>query len=242
MAKVTVLPSGETIELEPGESVREGLFRLGIELETPCNGEGICGQCGVWVENPETVPETPHEKISAQQSKDGLRLACRLAPENDITIHVPPEISYDRRRILSNGGIATFSLEDELLAEHIEILEYDYATGAAVFEKDSIYWVHHYTDAVPGKLEMWESNFEPKGLAIDLGTTTIVLTLVSLISGEELGTASILNPQIKYGHDVMTRIHKGSTPEGLAQLTVAVRDGVNRLLMELCSDSDSDPL
>ncbi len=241
MAKVTVLPSGETIELEPGESVRDGLFRLGIELETPCNGEGVCGQCGVWVENPETVPETPHERISAQQSQKGLRLACRLSPDHDITIHVPPEISYDRRRILGNAGVPAPSLE-EIPEGHIKTYEYHYATGAAVFQKDGIYWIHHYVDAVPGKLEIWESNFEPKGLAVDLGTTTIVLTLVSLISGEELGTASILNPQIKYGHDVMTRIHKGSTPEGIEQLSQAVRDGVNRLLMELCSDLDSDPL
>ena len=242
MAKITVLPSGEILELEPGESVRSGLFRMGIELETPCNGEGTCGQCGVWVDNPVIVPVTPHQKITAQQSKDGLRLACRLVPDFDITIHVPPEIAHDRRRIMEDGGISTFSVEEGTPEEREKVSEYEYATGAAVFEKDGIYWIHHYTDPVPSRLEIWEPDFEPKGLAIDLGTTTIVLTLVSLVTGDEIGTASILNPQIKFGHDVMTRIHKGSTFEGLEELAQAVRDGVNRLLWELCSDSDSDPL
>ncbi len=242
MVKITVLPSGETLELESGESIRDGLFRMGIELETPCNGDGICGQCGVWVKNPETVPETPHEKIASEQAAQGLRLACRLIPETDLTISVPPEIVHDRRRILEGGGISTFSAEEESLDEHEEVSEYEYATGAVVFDKDGVYWIHHYTDPAPDKLEIWEPAFSPKGLAIDLGTTTIVLTLVSLVTGEELGTASILNPQIKFGYDVMTRIHKGSTPEGLDELAQSVRDGVNRLLLELCSDSDSDPL
>ncbi len=230
MAKITILPSGETIELEPGESVRGGLYRMGIELETPCNGEGICGQCGIWVENPGNVPETPHEKITSEQAAKGLRLACRLIPEIDLVIHVPPEITNDTRRIL-----AETTNEETSTDNHIE-------PGARVFQKGGIYWIQHYGEPEPKKLDTWRWGFSPKGLAIDLGTTTVVVTLVSLITGTELATASILNPQIHFGHDVMTRIYKGSTPEGLEELARSIRKGVNRLIHDLCADSSSDPM
>ena len=230
MAKITVLPSGESINLEPGESVRDGLHRAGIELETPCNGEGICGQCGVWVENPEKVPETPHDKINSEQAAKGLRLACRLIPEIDLVIHIPPEIINDTRRILTET-----TSEERLTNNHIE-------PGAKVIQSDGTYRIQHDSEPESVKLDIWETGFIPKGLAIDLGTTTVVVTLVSLATGKELATASTLNPQIQFGHDVMTRIYKGSTPEGLDELTRSIRKGVNRLIHDLCTDSNSDPM
>ncbi|MFW6217092.1 MAG: ASKHA domain-containing protein [Desulfohalobiaceae bacterium] len=79
-------------------------------------------------------------------------------------------------------------------------------------------------------------------MAVDLGTTSIVLTLLSLISGEELATASMLNPQVKYGHDVISSIMHGSTEQGLQQLHQAVSRGLNQLIQEVCTDSGSESL
>lgn len=230
MVNMKVLPSGETIKLKTGETVRDGLQRLGIELETPCNGEGICGQCGVWVEDPEDIPETPHEKITLDQGVKGLRLACRLVPERELTIHVPPEIANDTRRILQEAVNAEGTSGERI------------RPGARVYYKDGCYWIRHDSDWEPEKLTIWKYGFSPKGLAIDLGTTTIVATLVSLVTGKELASASMLNPQIKFGHDVMTRIHKGSTPEGLEVLAQTVRGGINRLIRDLCDDAESHPM
>ncbi|MFO8100689.1 MAG: ASKHA domain-containing protein [Dehalococcoidia bacterium] len=225
MAKITILPSGETIDLEPGESVRDALYRAGIELETPCNGKGVCGQCGVWVENPHNVPETPHDKISPEEAARGLRLACRLIPETDLVIEVPPEIVNDTRRILQ--GTAE---EAHWHQEHIE-------PGAKIFTREGAHWIRKDRQLAPEQLEDWQTGFSPNGLAIDLGTTTVVATLVSLITGDELATASLLNPQIQFGHDVMSRIYKGSTPEGLEELAGVLCKGVNRLIRDLCTDS-----
>jgi uncharacterized 2Fe-2S/4Fe-4S cluster protein (DUF4445 family) len=51
-------------------------------------------------------------------------------------------------------------------------------------------------------LQKWDAHFSPKGLAIDVGTTTLVVTLFCLATGKELSTSSSINPQTKFGHDV----------------------------------------
>ena len=72
------------------------------------------------------------------------------------------------------------------------------------------------------------------GLAIDLGTTTIVAALVDLETGKKLTTVATLNPQRCFGNDVISRIHRGSTPEGLAQLCAVVRRALDQIARALC--------
>lgn len=66
------------------------------------------------------------------------------------------------------------------------------------------------------------------GVAVDLGTTRIVIRLIDLVSGEFLAESSFDNPQIKIGPDVLTRIHFAGTPEGLEKLSRLVVDRINR--------------
>lgn len=55
-------------------------------------------------------------------------------------------------------------------------------------------------------LELLEGDEGAYGIAVDIGTTTVVAVLVNLLSGEELEVASMINPQKQYGLDVLTRI------------------------------------
>ena len=54
------------------------------------------------------------------------------------------------------------------------------------------------------------------GVAVDIGRTTVVASLVDLGTGSQVGSASSLNPQVVHAQDVLSRIKLGSTPEGLA--------------------------
>lgn len=81
----------------------------------------------------------------------------------------------------------------------------------------------------------------PLGLAIDLGTTTVVASLVSLSAGQVLSTRAILNPQVRFGHDVITRIEMGSSADGLAALADTIRRGLNQLAVETCAEACRDP-
>jgi uncharacterized 2Fe-2S/4Fe-4S cluster protein (DUF4445 family) len=72
------------------------------------------------------------------------------------------------------------------------------------------------------------------GLAIDLGTTRVVMRIVDLDNGHTLAETAFDNPQIIIGPDILARIHHTDRPDGLAELNALIVDGINRHLAELC--------
>ena len=229
--RITIKPLDETVETQPGESLRETLLRNEINIEGPCGGQGICGQCGVWVENPDDVPPTPHKKITQEQEDAGLRLSCLTYPETDITIRLPEDFSRDAQRIRQAQHI----LEGERISWG------RVASAVHIFRDGDSWWLRYDRVSETMVLPEWREDLEPKGLSVDLGTTTMVVTLISLRSGEELATASSLNPQSSYGHDVISRIRYASTQEGLDRLHKTVAKGLNQLIRQACSDTESNP-
>ena len=72
------------------------------------------------------------------------------------------------------------------------------------------------------------------GLAIDIGSTTIAAHLCNLTSGEVVATGGIMNPQIRFGEDLMSRVsYVMMHPEGAEEMTQAVRAGINDLIAEV---------
>jgi uncharacterized 2Fe-2S/4Fe-4S cluster protein (DUF4445 family) len=86
----------------------------------------------------------------------------------------------------------------------------------------------------PGPLVQLSSR--PYGLAIDLGTTTLVFYLVDLLNGELIETRSMLNPQASFGQDVISRIQHASTFGGLKQLQHAIVNAINKQAIRLMQD------
>jgi len=76
------------------------------------------------------------------------------------------------------------------------------------------------------------------GLAVDIGTTTVVVHLVDLGSGATLGAAAALNRQVAYGDDVISRIIRAGEPGGLEQLRQAVVGELNVLVGRLAHTHD----
>jgi uncharacterized 2Fe-2S/4Fe-4S cluster protein (DUF4445 family) len=72
------------------------------------------------------------------------------------------------------------------------------------------------------------------GVAVDIGTTTVVAKLIDMTDGRCLGTQAALNPQTRFGDDVVSRINYGRTPEHLAELQEVIVAGVNQLTHGLC--------
>jgi len=72
------------------------------------------------------------------------------------------------------------------------------------------------------------------GLAIDIGSTTIAANLVNLTNGDVVATDGIMNPQIRFGEDLMSRVsYVMMNPDGAAELTRTVREGINQLIASL---------
>ncbi|MCP3940355.1 MAG: ATP-binding protein [Desulfobacteraceae bacterium] len=78
------------------------------------------------------------------------------------------------------------------------------------------------------------------GVAIDLGTTRIVIRLLDLESNQILGEVGFDNPQVIIGPDVLARIHHSNKPGGLDQLQGLLVDGVNANLSRLCRENGCD--
>jgi uncharacterized 2Fe-2S/4Fe-4S cluster protein (DUF4445 family) len=79
------------------------------------------------------------------------------------------------------------------------------------------------------------------GLAVDLGTSRIVLRLVDLASGDTIGESSFDNPQISIGPDVLTRIHYAETENGRHRLHELVMAGINLEIEKLCKTHNKRP-
>lgn len=88
----------------------------------------------------------------------------------------------------------------------------------------------------PTLIALWPGlHNEAYGIACDIGSTTIALHLVSLLSGAVLATAGASNPQIRFGEDLMSRVsYVMMNPEGTEAMTGAVRATLNDLIGEVC--------
>jgi len=79
------------------------------------------------------------------------------------------------------------------------------------------------------------------GAAVDVGSTTIAVHLCDLSSGEVLASAGAMNPQIRYGEDLMSRVSYAMlNPEGASQMTGAVRTAINELLAKVIDQAKID--
>ena len=77
------------------------------------------------------------------------------------------------------------------------------------------------------------------GLAVDVGSTTIAAHLWNLSTGKDVASGGIMNPQIRFGEDLMSRVsYVMMHPGGEIELTAAVREGLNRLIAEVAAEAE----
>jgi len=78
------------------------------------------------------------------------------------------------------------------------------------------------------------------GLAVDIGTTTVVAKLIDMANGHCIATQADINPQTKYGDDVVSRIDYAKNDEKLTELHKVIIDCINELTAKLCSQTSID--
>ena len=265
--KVVFQPEGRVIHVLPGTSIIEAAGRADIVLETPCGGKGHCGKCRVQVVSgcPEPT-EADRKAFTPEQLGAGMRLACQNHLTEPATVEIPQDARFFGQKILVEGvkrhvhlnpnfrkvfaRVPEPSLEDQrsdldrLKSCLLEL------TPAPVARLPMI-------RALPGLLHLHENEFTVVlendeivaveegntmascyGVAVDIGTTTIVGLLVDLTTGEEMATASRMNPQVARGDDVITRLtFITEQPQGLDELHRRVVDCINDIIAELCRTS-----
>jgi len=202
-------------ELVVGDSILEHIREIGgVEIDSECGGQGICGRDVIRIEEGE---ECLSEKTAIEQKffKKGMlasrqRLACEAKvteDKKDIKVFIH---DFGKYTILMDFAETSVELNPSVSLKNGRVL---YQTG----EDLGIY---------QGKI---------LGLAVDIGTTTLVIQVVDLITGKNVGKPiASKNPQLAYGNDVISRIgYIMNNKNGLRELQNAIIDAANKALDEL---------
>jgi len=201
-----------TLDVAEGTSLLEASRRSGLAIEAPCNGSGTCGKCRVRIDVP------GHARLEAGDGDPHEPLACRAQVLGDLVVDLP-ERAAAGLRILCEGAHSAVAV-----APHIR------KVWDPEGNRTGIYAGEELLDMESGDTS--RANF---GLVVDLGTTTLVASLVDLGDGTERLSRSALNPQTRHGQDVLSRIQLGSTPEGLDLLQGELMRELNGLVASLCA-------
>ena len=262
MPTVRVGSQSKTIEYEQGMTLLDIMLDGGVLVDNPCNGKGTCGKCRVKMLSGDLPEPTENEKklLSAKELNAGVRLACMVTPTDDVEV----ESMHKERKheVLTTGIMPDFDfdldVEKRTFTVHRPTLEDQTPFEDQVCEQLGVAGVSAevLADAflVPGdftavlhdgqviQIEEGDTTDKLYGVAIDIGTTTVVCELVDLLTGEVLADASQINAQKIFGLDVLTRItYELEHPDnGVANLRKVMVKSINGMFDEICTESGVD--
>lgn len=205
-----------------------------------------------------TAPEQRYDK--RRGLKPGRRLGCHATLEHDVVIDVPPESQVHRPVVRKDAVHIDFDVDPVVRLHYVEVDEPDMQEpsgdlrrlkralaeqwklgdlhcGLAVLQtlqktlRDGQWKVTAAVRNGREILAVWPGLQERAyGLAVDVGSTTVAGHLCDLASGKVVAAGGMMNPQIRFGEDVMSRVsYVVMNPGGEAELTAAVRDALNDL-------------
>lgn len=228
-----------------------------IVLESPCGGKGICGKCKIKLISGEVNPITEKEIafLREDEIKEGYRLACLTFGRGNVEVEI--EEKEPKHKILSDGYMPDIEFNpiitkvlkksEDLVVDNLDSYEDLLCTinktndlnligkMNKIVRNDEITAVYSGDDLI----DIEDGNTVDKsfGVAIDIGTTTVVASLIDLKEGNEVGSDTAINPQKEYGLDVLTRIDFINRREnGLEILKNTIVDCLNKLIGNLCEE------
>ena len=265
-------PLGLRGKCKSNESLLECARWSGVGINSICGGTGTCYACriqilGGTVSRPASVE---YKVFTSKELKEGWRLACQTYPVSDCTVNVPADSMTTLQRIQVEGLEKEVSPEPSFKGYQVEITPPSLETPVADADRliqalnnqHRLQCISVDIDAlrdIPGKLRSWNwksqvvvrnkevvtilsQKSHQLGLAIDLGTTKIAGYLIDMSSGQTLAARGVMNPQISYGEDIISRINKViKSPEVAVVIQRLVIDAINKLGTELCAIVGAEP-
>lgn len=198
---------------------------------------------------------------------EGRRLGCQAKLCSDVVIDVPPDSQVHRQVVRKSAAIRDIAIEPVVALHYVEVREPDMHEPSSDFRRlqealeqqwglkditaplESLRLLQwslrqgqwSVTVAIRHKREIvgiWPGLHEQGvGLAVDIGSTTIAAHLCDLASGEVLASSGVMNPQIRFGEDVMSRVsYVMMNPGGDVELTTAVREAIAELAVSVTKE------
>ena len=96
--KVTFYPDNKIIEVEKGKTILSAAISAGAYINSSCGGDGVCGRCKVIVKKGQVIAQ-PTGRISLEERKQGVYLACLANIESDLEVEIPSESRLDFEKL-----------------------------------------------------------------------------------------------------------------------------------------------
>jgi len=264
MIKVTFQPDGLRALVPKGTSIIEAARLVGIDLQAPCGGKGQCGKCVVRVIRGDIEPSpSDREHLSQEEIDKGYRLACQACVSGELVLKIPYSTRLYAQKILVEGKVEKVALEPNVKKIYGKLPKPELRDQRGDWERirdfldvedSQLRCDLEVLRSLPQKLreedfqgtfiiigdeflgvEEGDTSDRSYGVALDIGTTTLVATLVDLNSGDPVAVTAEMNPQAVYGEDVVSRINYASNDSrGLEKLNKDVIDAINGMIEDLC--------
>ena len=268
MSYLNIASTGETYEFIRKTSLLNIIQEVGIGMEGPCGGRGTCGKCKIRILKGEINQLTQEEAIhlTSEEIKQGIRLGCYVKPEGDLTVELLQDKNI-KHKILTEGYMPSISINPMIHKKAHKLVKQNFKSDLSYVEiveevvhqkiqtnnidllklLPEAFKQGEFTGVYLGStiigIETGNTMKETYGVAIDIGTTTVVAALVDLTVGEEIASVSEINPQTEYGLDVLSRIaFVQSNPKGLALLHKGIINCINSLILKLCHENSIEAL
>jgi uncharacterized 2Fe-2S/4Fe-4S cluster protein (DUF4445 family) len=261
--RLRFLPDGSEVRVPTGTPIFDAASWNGIAIDSTCGGHGTCKKCKVRIVSGEVPIGTIDPRaFSPQELREGWRLACRAGARGDLVVEVPPLETRPKAALVGVGRHVILrpsvqkrhlvleepTLEDQRpdlqrVLDGLDDLE-PYASVEMLRELGGTLRRSHFDvtavvcDEELIALEPGDTSAQRFAIAFDLGTTTVVATLLDLESGQPVAVASMLNRQQPYGADVITRISATMMDEtALGELRLRAHETMASLSAEVCAEA-----
>lgn len=265
VVKIRFQNRAETILCPSGANLLELLHQHGHSVYSPCGGKGRCGKCLARVRGRAgTVTASERKHLTQAQIDDGIRLACQIQVTGDLEVDLSPA---QQLVILADGLAGDFQPDPHIRQEEIRLeqpridrqhdcwsrLQQQLGCREAAPEalrrlgelsRKLDLLVTYKGDKVIAvdDGEAGKEKAVPYSIAVDIGTTTVVLYLINLANGVQVGAYAFANPQSRYGADVISRIdYTINHAEGCRELKQTLLKALNEGIRHLASRHGIDP-
>lgn len=268
MCRVIFHPMEKEVMVEPGSTVLAAVRAAAIQVESICGGKGECNKCKViHVQGDCDAGESgavrglTDEEISKKYCR-----ACQTHILGHSEFAIPVESRIDSPKILKNHyecvpEFAPSVTKHLLVTSH----QHNHAASQRSLKLEGYQGTrphmtpdqrHQLTTAetpltvtitrsdgypVVMAIEDGDTTARDYGIALDLGTTTVVGVLIDLNSGKVCAEASVLNRQIAFGEELLTRIAVAKKPAGMMKLQAAAVESINAVIGQLASTAGITP-
>src|SRR5882762_1862996 len=259
--EVLYRPFDKTTRVPPGTTLFSAAHWIGLPIDSTCGGRGTCGKCKVRVvEGAAEITTADHRLLRKEEIDGGWRLSCQTRIHEDMTCEVPQLLRVPKAATMGLGRLVILdpnvrkvyaeleqpTLEDQRsdlarLHDALEAEGHDMTAEVPVLRSlPSVLRSAEFkvTAVLAGErlvaVEPGDTTGECYGIAFDVGTTTLVGTLMNLRTGMAAAVNSTLNGQAPFGADVISRISHGMNgPEAVSELQAAVVKTMNEIIGRL---------